>query len=75
MELKKEIEPELQQLIDSGYTFNGWWTEAGGGTQVTNDTVVSTATNHTLYARWSGNAYSVTSDTLGAVTKNSRHRV
>ena len=36
-----------------GYVFGGWWTEAGGaGTQVTAETEVTSATNHTLCAVW-----------------------
>jgi len=37
----------------AGYTFEGWWTEVGGaGTQVTRATVVPTATDHTVFAKW-----------------------
>ena len=36
----------------NGYTFNGWYTLATGGTQVSSDTVVDCAKNHTLYAQW-----------------------
>jgi len=36
----------------TGYTFVGWFTAASGGTQVTAATIVSTASNHTLYAQW-----------------------
>ena len=36
----------------TGYTFAGWFTAASGGTQVTAATIVSTASNHTLYAQW-----------------------
>ena len=36
----------------TGYTFAGWYTAANGGNQVTSDTTVSTASNHTLYAHW-----------------------
>ena len=35
----------------SGYNFIGWYTE-GGTTQVTPETIVAIADNHTLYARW-----------------------
>ncbi len=35
------------------YSFGGWWTGTGGaGTQVTAATVVATAADHTVYARW-----------------------
>ena len=37
----------------SGYTFNGWYTSASGGTKVTSSTTVSASSDHTLYAQWS----------------------
>jgi uncharacterized repeat protein (TIGR02543 family) len=36
----------------SGHTFNGWFTAASGGAQVTATTVVTNGTGHTLYAHW-----------------------
>ena len=36
----------------SGYVFNGWYTAKSGGTKVTADSVVTTKSNQTLYARW-----------------------
>ena len=44
----------------TGYTFKGWYTAASGGTQVTSDTTVTRAENHTLYARWERIVYTVT---------------
>lgn len=41
------------------YTFNGWYTAASGGTKVTADTVVDKLVNHTLYAQWSLNTYTL----------------
>jgi len=35
-----------------GHTFDGWFTEASGGNRVISGTAVTTASNHTLYARW-----------------------
>ncbi len=35
-----------------GYTFAGWFTQASGGSQVTETTVVTNPANHTLYAHW-----------------------
>ena len=35
-----------------GYSFDGWYTQKTGGTKVENDTTVTTAANHTLYAHW-----------------------
>jgi uncharacterized repeat protein (TIGR02543 family) len=36
----------------TGYAFNGWFTASTGGTLVTDVTVVTTASDHTLYAQW-----------------------
>ena len=36
----------------NGYTFDGWFTAASGGTQVTAATTVSLTGNQTLYAHW-----------------------
>lgn len=35
------------------YVFDGWYTEISGGSEVTETTPVTTASDHTLYARWS----------------------
>ena len=52
----------LPVLTREGYTFAGWWTEDGAsgkwGTQVTADTRVTTG-NHTLFAKWTPNTYTV----------------
>ncbi|MHC1693991.1 MAG: InlB B-repeat-containing protein [Eubacteriales bacterium] len=46
-----------------GYTFCGWWTEANGeGIEVTENTQVTIPINHTLYAKWIANSYTVTFD-------------
>jgi len=42
----------------TGYTFNGWYTDATGGTKIEKATTVTAAANHTLYAQWTVNAYS-----------------
>ena len=52
----------------TGYTFAGWFTAASGGTQVTSATIVGTASNHTLYAQWTANTYTVTFDANGGST-------
>ena len=33
--------------------FDGWWTEPGGGVEITEDTIVTETADHTLYAKWS----------------------
>lgn len=42
----------------SYHTFNGWYTAASGGSQVTASTVYDSATNRTIYAHWTENAWS-----------------
>ena len=44
----------------TGYSFAGWWTSSTGGTQVTSTTTMKTANNHTLYAHWTANNYTIT---------------
>ncbi len=44
----------------TGYTFAGWYTDASAGTQVTTDTDVTNANNHTLYAHWNVDQFTVT---------------
>ena len=34
------------------YAFEGWYTAANGGTKVTDETLVNTASNHSIYAHW-----------------------
>ena len=36
----------------TGYTFEGWWTTKTGGTKITTTTIVSTGSDHTIYAHW-----------------------
>ena len=49
-----------------GYTFIGWYeaesNNNGTGTQVTEATILKREENHTLYAKWEVNAYTVTFD-------------
>jgi len=58
--------PVLPTPANPGYTFNGWYTAATGGTQVTSATTVAsiypTATTGTLYAQWTLNTVNVTFD-------------
>ena len=60
----------LSSPTRTGYTFAGWYTAASGGSQVTSSTTVSTASNHTLYARWTANKYTVTYDKNGGSGDN-----
>lgn len=42
----------LPTPVREGYVFDGWYTDASGGTRVTADTVYSERTCTTLYAHW-----------------------
>jgi len=51
----------LPSATKVGHTLDGWYTKAdGGGSKVESNTVVDTAYNHTLYAKWNINTYLVT---------------
>ena len=54
-----------------GYDFAGWYTTSTGGTKVTTDTTISTASNHTLYAHWSIKNYTLTVNPNGGAWNNS----
>lgn len=43
-----------------GYTFSGWYTEKEGGTKVDEETAVTIADDHTLYARWTAQTNAIT---------------
>ena len=43
-----------------GYSFDGWYTSATGGTQITSDSTVPTEDTYTLYAHWKANSYTLT---------------
>ena len=50
----------------NGYAFAGWWTgDNASGTRVTEATIVSRTSNHTVYAKWTGNTYTVNYDAEG----------
>ncbi|MBQ7671764.1 MAG: InlB B-repeat-containing protein [Paludibacteraceae bacterium] len=56
---------DLPTPTRTGYTFVGWYTASSGGTQVTSSTIVKTASNHSIYAHWTANTYTVTLDKKG----------
>ena len=49
----------------AGYTFNGWYTAASGGSKVGTDTKVAITANQTLYAQWSVNSYTISFNANG----------
>ena len=48
-----------------GHTFAGWYTAESGGTAVSSTTTVTNPSNHTLYAHWSANTYTVSYNANG----------
>ena len=62
---------ELPVPTFAGYIFDGWWTLVDGGEQVTAETIVSIADDHTLFAHWTknsvepGEAVELTFDDIG----------
>ncbi len=54
---------DLPAATRTGYTLDGWWTEAVGGERVTASTTVST--DATYYARWTPNVYDVVFESNG----------
>ncbi len=48
-----------------GHTFEGWYAEAALKTRVKEDTVVKRAGDHTLYAKWTLNQYTIVFDAMG----------
>ncbi len=61
----------LPKPARTGHTFDGWYTEPNGdGVKVLSTTTVATAENHTLYANWLANTYTVACDAaLGSPAK------
>ena len=55
----------LPEPTRRGYTFGGWYTTSALATQVTSGTKVTKTANHTLYAKWTANTYTVTLDANG----------
>ena len=49
------------------YTFEGWYTEKEGGTLITENTVVQSLTDQTLYAHWSPKTFTLYFDAEGGI--------
>ena len=49
----------LPTTTKAGYTFVGWFTAAEGGTEVTNTTICKQTADHTLYAHWTANNFTI----------------
>ena len=52
----------------TGYTFNGWYTAASGGTKIESSTKVTNTNNHTIYAHWTAKKVEVTFHKNGGST-------
>ncbi|MBQ8278238.1 MAG: InlB B-repeat-containing protein [Roseburia sp.] len=55
----------LPTVSRDDYTFAGWYTQAVGGEQITEDTIYDTASNVTIYAHWISNTYTIAFDANG----------
>lgn len=55
----------LPTITRRGYTFDGWYTSASGGTKVEASTIYQVAGNQNLYAHWTINQYTVTYNVNG----------
>ncbi|MBO5870134.1 MAG: InlB B-repeat-containing protein [Clostridia bacterium] len=59
----------------TGYTFDGWYSDKTGGVKVSSSTTINTPSNHTLYARWKANEYTLTFDANGGTSAPSSRRI
>ena len=59
----------------TGYTFDGWYKEAAYTNKVTDNMQVETSTNHTLFAKWIANQYTVSFDANGGSVSTSSKTV
>ncbi len=68
---------ELPVPTRTGYSFDGWYTAIAGqgGTHISSSTMVYIAENHTLYAQWTPNTYTVKYNANGGsgTMSNSSH--
>ena len=63
----------LPEASRTYYKFDGWYTEKNGGTKITTDTVLSSASEHTLYAHWTIKTVTVTYDAgVGKASESSK---
>ena len=56
---------ELPEVMRTGCTFAGWFTERTGGEEVVSRSIVTTNSDHTLYAHWTINQYTLTFEANG----------
>ena len=65
---------ELPTPTQTGYTFNGWFTQGTGGNQITADSIVHITDDQTLYAHWNINNYTLTYDVNGGNALSPDHK-
>ena len=58
----------LPTATRTGYTLEGWYTQASGGTKIDTSTKVAITANQTLYAHWTAKTYTVTFNANGGNT-------
>mgnify|MGYP004630937487 CR=1 FL=1 len=51
---------ELPTPTRQGYNFIGWFTQENEGTKIENTTIVDITEDHTIYAHWEKNSYTLT---------------
>ena len=66
---------DLPEPTRTGYTFIGWFTGATKGDNITSKSPVSVAGDHTLYAHWTPNNYTVTFNAAGGSTQQASKKV
>jgi len=67
---------DLPTPVKTGYTFLGWYTSLSGGKKIEASSIVTRIRNHTLYAHWEVNKYTVTyngNGNTGGATGASTH--
>ncbi len=61
---------DLPTPTRTGYTFNGWYTAASGGSKITSSSTISA--NTTIYAQWSANPTTTKSTTTTKATTTTK---
>ena len=59
----------LPNPVKSGYSFAGWFTSVEGGSQININSVCNTADEHTLYAHWTKDNYTITFNAMGGTVE------
>ena len=54
--------PTQDKMTKTGYTFSAWYTAPTGGTVIDENTTVTSDTNHSIYAHWTANPYTIVFD-------------